>query len=387
MASVYQDITLYQDNGELLGVGSTEVIGFSNFQTSTTGHLRVEDTDTDLNWDVGETAEFQGQPATLTAAGTAVVGVSINIALLIDVQVELDDPVLVGVVTVDGVQYVRFYDADGNDVPPSELMDGLVSELLGVIDPGILSTVLGTLGVPDLLTYVEQEALLSFNLSATGSVDLIACFTAGTLIATGRGEVKVEELKVGDLVLTVDRGLQAIRWVGSQTLSPKDLARAPNLAPIRIEAGALGPDLPHATLTVSPQHRCLVRSKIAERMAGEAEVLVAAKHLLGTPGVSVVPTDQPVTYVHLLFDRHELVWSNGAVTESLYLGEQAMTSVDAAARDEILTLFPKLAELRPPAARPFLRGRLARKLVERSVSNRKVLVEGDAKREKVLTGT
>jgi hypothetical protein len=75
------------------------------------------------------------------------------------------------------------------------------------------------------------------------------------------------------------------------------------------------------------------------------------------------------------------------VTESLYLGEQAMTSVDAAARDEILTLFPKLAELRPPAARPFLRGRLARKLVERSVSNRKVLVEGDAKREKALTGT
>jgi hypothetical protein len=91
-----------------------------------------------------------------------------------------------------------------------------------------------------------------------------------------------------------------------------------------------------------------------------------------------------VTYVHILFDRHELVWSNGAVTESLYLGEQAMQSVDAAARDEILALFPALAEARPPAARPFLRGRLARKLVERSTSNRKPLIEPSGKDAKAL---
>jgi Hint domain len=154
--------------------------------------------------------------------------------------------------------------------------------------------------------------------------------------------------------------------------------------PIRIEAGAFAPDLPHKALTVSPQHRCLVRSKIAERIAGRSDVLVAAKHLLGTPGVSVLPGDRPVTYIHLLFDRHELVWSNGAVTESLYLGEQAMASVDQAAREEILTLFPMLAELRPPAARPFLRGRLARKLVERSVSNRKPLIDASGAEEKVL---
>ena len=383
MPSVYQDIDLYEDQGALLGLGPNQIVNFSEFQSPTTGHLRVEDNDTDFNWDVGETAEFQGQPATLIAAGTAVAGVSLNIPPLINLNIQLSSPVLTGIVVVDGVQYVRFYDAAGNDVDPAALLDSLVSDLTAAIGPVLLPAVLTALGV-DLVTYVENNALLTFNLSASNSVDLIPCFTAGTLIATGRGEVAVETLAVGDLVLTVDRGLQAVRWIGSRRLSPGDLARAPHLAPIRIAAGALGPDLPHQDLTVSPQHRCLVRSKIAERIAGEAEVLVAAKHLLGTPGVSVAPADSPVTYVHILFDRHELVWSNGAVTESLYLGEQAMQSVDAAARDEILALFPALAEARPPAARPFLRGRLARKLVERSSSNRKALIEPSETKARAL---
>jgi hypothetical protein len=388
MAIIEQDINLYENQGALLAPGSNQIISFSNFQDPITGEVSVDDANNDIQWDFGEPATFDGEPATLVATGTATIGVSVAAIPLIGfsgITVTLSSPVQVAVITVDGVQYVRFYNEDGTEADPAALLDALATQLVEDLGP-IGALVLGVIGDP--LAYVENNALLTFDLNDTDEdgTALIPCFTAGTLIATGRGEVKVEDLKVGDLVLTVDRGLQAIRWVGSKTLSPKDLARSPNLAPIRIEAGALGPDLPHATLTVSPQHRCLVRSKIAERMAGEAEVLVAAKHLLGTPGVSVVPADQPVTYIHLLFDRHELVWSNGAVTESLYLGEQAISSVDAEARDEILTLFPKLAELRPPAARPFLRGRLARKLVERSVSNRKVLVEGAGQRAKVLTG-
>ena len=383
MPSVYQDITLYEDQGALLGLGPNQIVSFSEFQSPTTGHLRVEDDNTDFNWDVGETAEFQGQPATLIAAGTAVAGVSLNIPFVIDLSIELSSPVLTGIVVVDGVQHVRFYDAAGNDVDPAALLDSLVSDLTAAIGPVLLPLVLSSLGV-DLLTYVETNAILTFDLSSANSVDLIPCFTAGTLIATERGEVMIETLKLGDRVLTVDHGLQAIRWIGPRSLTPSDLARAPHLTPIRIAAGAFAPDLPHQDLTVSPQHRCLVRSKIAARIAGEAEVLIAAKHLLGTPGVSVLPADMPVTYVHILFDRHELVWSNGAVTESLYLGEQAMQSVDTAARDEILALFPALADHRPPAARPFLRGRLARKLIERSTSNRKPLIEPLPPAAKVL---
>lgn len=384
MATVYQDINLYEDSSAILGLGPNQIASFSNFQTVTTGQLRVGDGDADFNWDVGETAEFRGQTATLASAGTGLSGVTLNIPELIDVTVQLATPVLVGVVAVAGVQYVRFSDSAGNEVDPAALLDQLVVELTAAIPSGDLDAVLAELGT-DLLTYVESNASLTFDLSTSNSVDLIPCFTAGTLIATARGEVAVERLQVGDLVLTLDRGLQPIRWIGARTLTPDDLARAPNLLPIRIEAGTLAPDLPHKALTISPQHRCLVRSKIAERIAGEAEVLVAAKHLLGTPGVSVLPGDAPVTYIHMLFDRHELVWSNGAVTESLYLGEQAMASVDQAARDEILTLFPMLAELRPSAARPFLRGRLARKLVERSVSNRKPLINLSAAEADMLT--
>ena len=376
MASVYNDVDLYQNQGALLGLGSNQIVSFSNFQTPTSGHLRVEDTDTDFNWDVGETAQFQGQAATLTAAGTAVAGVTLQIPLLINVTVQLSSPVLTGVVTVNGVQYVRFFDAAGNDVEPAALLDGLVSQLTAAVGPVLLPAVLATLGV-DLATFVETNALLNFNLSTGGSVDLIPCFTAGTLIMTSRGEVRVEKLAVGDLVLTVDHGLQPIRWIGSRCLDAAELRASPHLLPIHIAAGALGDSLPTRKLIVSPQHRCLVSSIIAERMFGEREVLVAAKHLLDAPGVSIASAAAGVTYLHLLFDRHELVVSNGAVTESFYPGDQALSAVDQAARDEILEIFPDiLARDRPPApARTFIRGRVARRLVSRSVANRKPLVE------------
>lgn len=207
----------------------------------------------------------------------------------------------------------------------------------------------------------------------------LICFTKGTQILTERGEVPVETLQVGDRVLTVDHGPQVIRWIGQRSLSAEDLAAAPHLRPVRIEPGALAPEVPARTLSVSPQHRCLVRSRIAERIAGEPEVLAAAKHLVGTPGIQIADAAEGVTYFHLLFDRHELLWSNGAITESFYLGKMALDGVKRGAREEILELFPELAQrgsVEPPApVRPFLRGRLARKLVERTQANHKPLVE------------
>ncbi len=211
----------------------------------------------------------------------------------------------------------------------------------------------------------------------------LICFTKGTRILTTQGEVAVEKLQVGDLVLTVDHGPQAIRWIGQRSLSAGGLAAVPHLRPIQIEPDALGPGVPNQRLSVSPQHRCLVRSRIAERIAGEAEVLVAAKHLIGTPGIAEARPGNGVIHFHMLFDRHELVWSNGAVTESFYLGKMALGGIDHAARQEILELFPELAQRsspeRPLPVRPFLRGRLARKLVERTQANGKPLVEPQAK--------
>ena len=191
------------------------------------------------------------------------------------------------------------------------------------------------------------------------------CFLRGTLILTPTGPRPIEDLRVGDAVVTRDRGAQPILWIGQRRMTTAELDRRPHLRPIRIRAGALGPSLPETDLLVSPQHRILVRSALAERIAGEDEVLVAAKHLLASDGIEAARDCGPVDYFHILFDRHEVVFANGAETESFYPGPQALRMVDRAARAELLELFPELREtgFRPAAARTFLTGGLARRLL------------------------
>ena len=115
----------------------------------------------------------------------------------------------------------------------------------------------------------------------------IVCFGRGTLILTDCGDVAVEDLREGDLVMTRDHGAQPIRWIGSHCMGAVILYAQPHLRPIRISADALGQNAPAQDLIVSPQHRVLVRSKIAQRMFGATEILVAAKHLLELDGVNI----------------------------------------------------------------------------------------------------
>lgn len=207
------------------------------------------------------------------------------------------------------------------------------------------------------------------------TVALAVCFTRSTRIRTRAGDVAVHCLQPGQEVLTLDNGYQPIRWIGSRQLGTVDLLLKPALRPIRIRAGALGPRQPENDLIVSPQHRVLVRSAIARRMFGVEEVLVAAKHLLEIPGVEIVDDLKPVEYWHFMFDRHEVVFAEMAPVESLYTGSEALKSVSPAARQEILTLFPALAEgLTPKPVRPLVSGRLGRSLAQRHATNRKVLL-------------
>ncbi|RQP07568.1 MAG: hemolysin [Paracoccus sp. BP8] len=206
--------------------------------------------------------------------------------------------------------------------------------------------------------------------------DEVICFASGTLIETERGFVAVEDLKVGDLIATRDNGYQPIRWIGSVKLCAAVLKAKPKLLPIRIKAGALGSKTPSTDLLVSPQHRVLVRSKVALKMFGAMEVLVAAKQLLQIEGVDIAKDIDSVEYFHFLFDRHEVVNSNGAATESLYTGAQALKTVGPAAREEIFALFPELRveEFVPAPARPLPSGRQARKLAVRHVQHHRSMV-------------
>lgn len=84
-----------------------------------------------------------------------------------------------------------------------------------------------------------------------------------------------------------------------------------------------------------------------------------------------------VEYFHILFDQHEVVLSNGAETESLYPGPQAMKSVGPAALEEIVAIFPELSDdskLPVPPARMLATGRQGRKLAMRHHQNNRALV-------------
>lgn len=197
----------------------------------------------------------------------------------------------------------------------------------------------------------------------------VTCFASGTLIRTPQGEVEVQDLAQGDLVTTVDAGAQPVLWIGLRHLSAAALAAAPHLRPIRIPAGALGGGLPLRDLTVSPQHRVLVRSQIARRMFGQDEVLVAAKHLTGTGGITVVDDAAGVDYWHFMFDSHQVVYSEGATTESLFTGPEALKAVSAEGRREIMELLPQLQDATFAPARTLVGGRQGRSLAGRHRKN------------------
>lgn len=200
----------------------------------------------------------------------------------------------------------------------------------------------------------------------------VVCFAAGTMIATPDGPCAVETLAEGSLVTTLTHGDQPIRWIGHRHLSPAELAANPNLRPIRIRRGALGPGIPARDIVVSPQHRMLVSSAIVHQMYGANAVLIAARKLLPLQGVEVIADHAPVDYWHFLCDRHEIVTAEGAAAETLYLGSQALQNMTDEARHEIHALFPELLRgwEAPPAA-TFAEGKRSKKLVSRHLRNDK----------------
>ena len=173
------------------------------------------------------------------------------------------------------------------------------------------------------------------TITDTGFVNAtsVPCFVAGTLIATPDGDRRAETLLPGDLVMTKDEGAQPLRWIGSRRV-----AAMGDFAPIHIRANTLGQ---HRDLLVSPLHRVLIKDNLAELLFGEAEVLVAARDLVNDHSITRREGGE-VTYVHLLFDRHQVVFSEGLETESFLPGPQTAHSFEAEVVAEIYSIFPEL---------------------------------------------
>ncbi|NDU99615.1 Hint domain-containing protein [Pseudoroseicyclus tamaricis] len=170
----------------------------------------------------------------------------------------------------------------------------------------------------------------------------VVCFTPGTMIATEAGPRPVEALEEGARVLTKDNGPQPVLWLGRRRLSGARLAAMPWLAPVRLRPGALGDGVPDAGLTVSPDHRLLLRGPRAEALFGEAEVLAAAADLVDDRLILRDRGCRDVSYVHLLLPAHEIVFANGVETESFH---PAMADAESVGDG-----LPGMAECLPPVA-------------------------------------
>ncbi|MDH3265155.1 MAG: Hint domain-containing protein, partial [Paracoccaceae bacterium] len=174
------------------------------------------------------------------------------------------------------------------------------------------------------------------------------CFARGTLIATEAGEVPVEQLRIGQRVRTLDHGLQPLRMIAWRRVAADG-----RMAPVAIAPGVIGN---RRELVLSPQHRVLVAGPAAELWFAEPEVLVPAVGLVDGRR-AVRKAGGTVDYFHLVCDRHEVLFAEGAPAESLLVGEGSLERMESALREEILTLFPDFASWEPERkmlARPCL---------------------------------
>lgn len=198
--------------------------------------------------------------------------------------------------------------------------------------------------------FLDAEGAVTGSMVFKGIEHIVPCFTPGTKIATVNGARAVETLEPGDQIFTRDHGVQEIRWIGHKTVTEDLLSEATFLAPIKIRKGALGDNLPDRDMLLSPNHRVLVTAPEMQPLFGQSEVLVAAKHLTRLKGISRAQPES-VTYIHMMFDRHEIIWSDGIWSESFQPGSMAIAGLETAQRDEIFCLFPELATQKSTAYR------------------------------------
>lgn len=171
--------------------------------------------------------------------------------------------------------------------------------------------------------------------------DETICFTPSCMILTPFGELPAALISAGDKVVTADNGVQTVRWVGRSRISAHRRSRK-NLHPVLIRAHTYGQGYPHHDLLVSPQHRfCLTGAELE---------LNFAHHQALAPAISLIDNKQiirkrqgtPISYIHLLFDRHEVIFANGLACESFHPAARIVNKLGRKTRDELLELFPEL---------------------------------------------
>ncbi|MEL7090904.1 MAG: Hint domain-containing protein [Pseudomonadota bacterium] len=159
----------------------------------------------------------------------------------------------------------------------------------------------------------------------------LACarFTRGTHITMASGaQTPIEDLKIGDRVLTRYDGVQEVRWIGQSTVRATG-----DFAPIRIAAGTLNND---RDLLVSGDHRLFIYQRSDKLGAGRSELLIKARHLVNGDTVTVQDGGF-VDYFELLFDSHQIIYAEGIAAESMLIDTRTQPVVP----DEVRALLSR----------------------------------------------
>jgi hypothetical protein len=147
--------------------------------------------------------------------------------------------------------------------------------------------------------------LTSLNGGTVVTENQVACYCRGTLIATGRGEIAVEELSISDEIMTASGELRPIKWIGRRSYGGRFVIGRNDILPVCLKAGSLGEGLPRRDLWISPHHAMCLDG-----------VLIEARDLVN--GVSIVQADEieSIEYFHIELDSHDVILAEGAPSET-----------------------------------------------------------------------
>lgn len=231
-------------------------------------------------------------------------------------------------VEAESLIFLRALDAEGNQT-------GAVITVTVFSQGGDASDVWGFATDTPLIDGVSYVKTGGSNDGTSLYSDFITCFGPETSVLTASGYRDAYTLDVGDMVWTLHDGYQPVRWVG-RTKVVADGA----FAPVVFAPGAIGNE---KELIVSQEHRIYMRDTASIVLFGVPDVLIAAKHLCGLPGVALRPCNS-ISYVHFMFDRHQIIIANGVESESFYLSDHSVSGVEANQKRELLALFPSLEQ-------------------------------------------
>jgi hypothetical protein len=135
--------------------------------------------------------------------------------------------------------------------------------------------------------------------------DMSPCYCPGTLITTDRGEIAVEQLAIGDTVITMSGKTRPIKWIGRRSYSGRFAIGQKHILPVCIQAGALGDNVPRRDLWISPQHAMYLQG-----------LLIEAKDLVNDLSIVQASKVDSITYIHIELDTHDVIVAEGSFSET-----------------------------------------------------------------------